>query len=133
MDDHINDGVKSAVLTAVDNIMDEVRPRVQETVDDIFVSYRDCVLSERTKAELTLVAHRSLVEAGLQTNVGTIISDFQQFLDASTSDNITKLKEAVRTATTAFNARRTSIVESINAAHRASDICPPASPHVCLA
>jgi hypothetical protein len=33
MGERINDGVKSAVLTAVDNIMDEVRPHVQETVD----------------------------------------------------------------------------------------------------
>jgi hypothetical protein len=79
------------------------------------------------------VAHRSLVETGLQTSVGTIISDFQHFVNASTSDNITKLEEAVRTATTAFDVWRTSIVESINAAHRALDIRPPASPHVHLA
>jgi hypothetical protein len=133
MDERINDGVKSAVLTAVDNIMDEVRPRVQETVDNIFVSYCDCVLSERSEAELALAAHQSLVETGLQTSVGTIISDFQQFVDASNSVNITKLEEAVHTATTAFDARRTLIVESINTAHRASNIRPPAIPHVHLA
>ena len=133
MDERITNGVKSAVLTAVDNIMDEVCPRVQETVDNIFVSYRDCVLSERSEAELALVVHRSLVKTGLHTSVGTTISDFQHFVDASTSVNITKLKEAVRTATTVFDARRTSIVESINAAHRASDTHPPAIPHVRLA
>ena len=87
MDERINDGVKLADLTAVDNIIDEVCPRAQETVDDIFVSYRNCVLSVRTEAELALVVHRSLVKAGLQTSVGTIISDFQQFVDASTLDS----------------------------------------------
>jgi hypothetical protein len=133
MDTHITDGVKSAVLTAVDNILNEVRPRVQETVDDIFVSYRDCVLSERSEAELALEAHRSLLDTGLHTSVGTIMSDFQQFVDTTTSDNISKLEEAVRTATTAFDTRRTSIVESINAAHRASTLRPPTSTHVCLA
>jgi len=133
MDERINNGVKSAVLTAVDNIMNEVRPRVQEMVDNTFVSYRDCVLSERSKAELALAVHRSLVETGLRTSVGTIISDFQHFIDDSTSVNIAKLEEAICTATTAFNMRRSSIVESINAAHRASDIRPPAIPHVRLA
>jgi hypothetical protein len=133
MDTHKTDGVKSAVLTAVNNILNKVRPRVQETVDDIFVSYRDCVLSERSEAELALEAHRSLVDTGLHTSVGTIMSDFQQFVNTAISDNISKLEEAVRTATTAFDTRQTSIVESINAAHRASTLRPPTSTHVCLA
>ena len=133
MDERINDGVNLAVLTVVDNIMNKVRPSVQETVDNIFVSYRDCVLSERSEAELALAAHWSLVKTGLQTSAGTIISDFQQFVDASTSVNITKLEEAVRTATTVFDVQRTSIVKSIDAAHRALGIRPPAIPHVHLA
>ncbi len=47
MEQRISNEVKLAVHTAVDNIVDrDVRPRVQDAVDNIFVSYKDCVLTE---------------------------------------------------------------------------------------
>ncbi len=47
MEQRISNEVKLAVCTAVDNIVHrDVRPRIQDAVDDIFVSYKDCVLME---------------------------------------------------------------------------------------
>jgi hypothetical protein len=50
MDQRISEA--SAVITAVDKIVEqENHPRVQDTLDKIFVSYRGCVIEERKTAE----------------------------------------------------------------------------------
>jgi hypothetical protein len=121
MEERINDEVKSSVSTAVSNIVDrDVRPRVQDAVDDIFVSYKDCVLTERTDEELAHTAHRTSTETRLQQGAEKTVHEFQHIIDDTTTANIAKIDDAIRTATAVFEAKRASIVDSIMAAHRAS-------------
>jgi hypothetical protein len=81
MEQRINDEVKSAVSTAVSNIVDrDVRPRVQDAVGDIFVSYKYCVLTERTNAKLALTAHRTSMGTRLQQGAKNTIHEFQHIL-----------------------------------------------------
>jgi hypothetical protein len=47
--------VTSAVINAVNHIMArEINPCVHKTLDNVFTSYRDCVLTERHLAETEL-------------------------------------------------------------------------------
>jgi hypothetical protein len=107
----------------------DVRPRVQDAVDDIFVLYKDCVLTERTDAELTLTAHRTSTETRLQQGAENTVHEFQHIIDDTTTANIAKIDDAVRTATAVFEAKRASIVDSIMAAHRASGKGPADKPN----
>ncbi len=55
LDHCISEEVTAAVTTAVDKIVTEmVTPRVHDMLDDVFMSYRDCVLHERQLAEQEL-------------------------------------------------------------------------------
>ncbi len=129
MEQLISDEVKLAVCTAVDNIVDRnVRPHVQDAVDDIFVSYKDCVLTDRSEAEFALTAHWSSAEIRLQQGTETTVHDFHQIIGTTTLANIAKIDDAVRTANAAFKAKRASIVDSIMAAHRVSDNRPTDKP-----
>jgi hypothetical protein len=62
MEQRINDEVKSAVRAAIKNIVDcKIQPLVQDTVNNIFILYRDCVLMERQQAKSIIPAHRMSV------------------------------------------------------------------------
>ncbi len=58
MDQCISKAVTSAVITAVNKIVErEIQPRVQHTLDEIFVSYQDCVIDERKRRNRNLRHH----------------------------------------------------------------------------
>jgi hypothetical protein len=129
MEQRINDEVKLAVRAAINNIVNrEIQPLVQDTVDNIFISYRDCVLTEWQQAKLDIMAHRTSVESAFHAAVDDTIYEFQQVVDTTTSDNMAMIDNAIPTANDAFNAKRASIVKSIKAAHRAAG-----TPHMPLA
>jgi hypothetical protein len=57
MDQRIREEVTLAVIMAVNKIVEcKIHPRVQGTLDKIFMSYWDCVITERKEAELELAA-----------------------------------------------------------------------------
>jgi hypothetical protein len=58
MEQRINDEVKSAVPVAINNIVDrKIQPLIQDTINNIFILYQDCVLTERQQAKLDITAH----------------------------------------------------------------------------
>jgi hypothetical protein len=93
-----------------------------------FVSYKDCVLTEQSEAELALTVHRSLAETRLQQGAETTVHNFQQIIDTTTLANIAKIDNAVCTANAAFKAKQASIVDLIMVAHRVSDNRPTHKP-----
>ncbi len=97
-------------------------------MDHIFVSCKDCVLTEQSEAELALTAHWSSAETRLQQGAETTVHDFQHIINTTTLANIAKIDNTVRTANAAFKAKRASIVDSIMAAHQVSDNCPMDKP-----
>ncbi len=114
MEQSINNKVKSAVCAAINNIIDRnIQPLVQDTVDNIFISYRDCVLTERQQPELGIAAHRLSVESAFHAAIDNTIYEFQQVVDTTTLDNIAMIDNAIRKANNPFDAKRASIVESI--------------------
>jgi hypothetical protein len=126
MEQRINDEVKSAVRVAINNIVDcKIQSLVQDTVDNIFILYRDCVLTERQQAKLDIMAHQTSVESVFHAAVDDTIYEFQQVVDTTTLDNMAMIDNAIRTANNAFNAKQASIVESIKAA-----ICAAGTPHM---
>jgi hypothetical protein len=128
MEQRINDEVKLAVRAAINNIVDcNIQPLNQDTMEDIFILYRDSVLTEQQEAKLDLAAHRTSVETAFHVAIDNTIYEFQQVINTTTSDNMAMIDNAIRKANDAFNAKWASIVESIKAAHRASGI-PPTSP-----
>jgi hypothetical protein len=67
MDQRISRAVTLAVIKAVIKIVEqEIHPRVQDTLDVIFVSYWDCVIEKHKTAELelaaSLLAHQASAE-----------------------------------------------------------------------
>ncbi len=107
MDQCISKAVTSAVITAVDKIVEqEIQPRVQHTLDEIFVSYRDCVINEHKTAESELAAsllvHRASTKA-----------DFQDAIHATTLASIAALNNALSSATAEFEKKQASVIESI--------------------
>ncbi len=51
----INEAVTAEVISTVDKIVEqEIHPHVQDTINEIFISYRDCVIIKRTTAEAYL-------------------------------------------------------------------------------
>jgi hypothetical protein len=126
MEQWINNEVKLAVRTAIINIVDcKIQPLVQDTVDNIFISYWDCVLTEQQQAKSDITAHRTSVESVFHVAVDDTIYEFQQVVDTTTSDNMAMIDSM---ANNAFGAKRASIVESIKAAIRAAGTphMPPA-------
>jgi hypothetical protein len=126
MEQRINDEVKLAVRTAINNIVDhEIQPLVQDTVDDIFILYRDFVLTERQQVKSDITAHETSVESAFHAAVDNTIYEFQQVIDTTTLDNMAMIDNAIRTANNAFDAKRASIIESIKVA-----ICAAGTPHM---
>jgi hypothetical protein len=99
-----------------------VSSAVTTTLDEIFVSYRDCVLDERQAAEADLVAsfHTARTSAEM---------DFQAVVASTISDSIETLNNALRSAAAEFAAKRDSVVNAITHAQRSSiDPTPVPSP-----
>ncbi len=129
MEQWINDEVKSAVCAAINNIVDrEIQPLVQDTINNIFILYRDCVLTERQQAKLDIAAHRTSVESAFHAAVDDTIHEIQQVVNTTTSDNMTMIDNAIHKANDAFNAKRAFIVESIKVTH-----CAASTPHMTMA
>jgi hypothetical protein len=125
MEQRINDEVKLAVRAAINNIVNrEIQPLVQDTVDNIFISYQDCVLTERQQAKSDITAHQTSVDSAFHAAVDDTIYEFQQVVNTTTLDNMAMIDNAIRTANNAFDAKRASIVELIKAAH-----CAAGTPH----
>ncbi len=92
MDQRIHKEVTSAVTTAVDKIVErKIHPRVQGTLDEIFMSYQDCIITERKEAEsefaASLLTHRTSAEMA-----------FQDVVDTTTSANIAKINDTLCSA-----------------------------------
>jgi hypothetical protein len=121
MEQRINDDVKLAVCAAINNIVNrKIKPLVQDTLNNTFISYQDCVLTERQQAKLDITAHRTSVESAFHVAVDDTIYEFQQVVDTTILDNMAMIDNAIRMANNTFDAKRASIVESIKAAHRAT-------------
>jgi hypothetical protein len=126
MEQRINNEVKSAVRAAINNIVDrKIQPLVQDTIDNIFISYRDSLLTERQQAKSDITAHRTSVELAFHAAVDDTIYEFQQVVDTITLDNMAMIDNAIRTANDAFEAKRASIIKSIKVA-----ICAAGTPHM---
>ncbi len=100
MDQRIRKEVTSAVITAVDKIVErKIHPRVKGTLDKIFVSYRDCVITKHKEAKSELAAslltHRTLVETA-----------FQDVVDTTTLANIAKINDTLHSAKKEFEKKR---------------------------
>jgi hypothetical protein len=109
----VDDAIRSA--TAPDGLLDQrigdsiasaVSSAVTTTLDEIFVSYRDCVLVERQAAEADLAAsfHKACTAA---------VTDFQTAVATTTLDSIGTLNVALRSAAAEFAAKRDSVVRVI--------------------
>jgi hypothetical protein len=112
LDQRIGKAVTSAVILAVDTIVDcKIQPRVQDTLDKIFVSYWDCVIKEQkmVKAEFA---------ASLLANWSSAEADFKDEIHDTTSASIVTLDAALSSATTAFKKKKASMVKSIKKAHQ---------------
>jgi hypothetical protein len=112
MDQRISKVVTLAVIATVDNIVArEIQPHVEDTLDKIFISYRDCVIVEQHMAENDL-AESFHVQRALAT------TDFQDFVTHTTSTSIDVLDAALCSAEKKFEPKRNSVVEAITTAHR---------------
>ena len=100
LDQHISASISSAVSSAVSS-----------TLDEIFVSYRSCVLDERHAAEAALTL--SLLAAWKSAEM-----DFQAAIATTTSDSIDILNAALCSANSKFAAKRDSVVNAITHAQR---------------
>jgi hypothetical protein len=78
--------VPSAVIDAINRIVaQEINPRVHETLDDVFTSYRDCIFTECHLAETKLKTY-------FQAQQESARAEYQGFLNNSMSASITKIK-----------------------------------------
>jgi hypothetical protein len=117
MDQHISEAVTSADLATVDNtVAQEIQHRVQDTLNNIIVSYQDCVIAERH------VAEKDLAES-FQAQQASATTDFQDFVTDTISASIDALDTALRSDKTKFECKRDSVVEAITTARRNSN--PP--------
>jgi hypothetical protein len=126
MEQRINNEVKLAVRAAINNILDcKIQPLVQDTINNIFISYWDCILTEWQQAKSDITAHWTSVESAFHAAVVDTIYEFQQVVNTTTLDNMAMIDNAIRTAKDAFDAKQASTVESIKAA-----ICAVGTPHM---
>jgi hypothetical protein len=89
MEQRINNKVKLAVRAAINNSVDcKKQPLVQDTVDNIFISYWDCVLTEWQQAKSDIAVHQTSVESVFHAAVDNTIYEFQQVVHTTTSDNV---------------------------------------------
>jgi hypothetical protein len=102
LDQRIRDSIASAVSWAVTT-----------TLDEVFVSYRDCVLDKWQAAEADLATsfHTAWTSAEM---------DFQAVVASTISDSIETLNAALRSAAAEFAAKRDSVVNAITHAQRSS-------------
>jgi hypothetical protein len=89
-----------------ESIASAVSPSISSTLDEIFVSYRTCVLEERHAAEVDLTAFLHMARKSAK-------SDFQAAIATTTSDSIDTLNTALRSAAAEFAAKRDSVVNAI--------------------
>ncbi len=92
MDQRISKAVTLAVIATVNNIVvQKIQPCVQDTLDKIFVSYRDCVIVEQhaTEKDLAESFHAQRASATM---------DFQDFITDTTLAIIGMLDAALRSA-----------------------------------
>jgi hypothetical protein len=125
MEQRINNKVKLAVRAAINNR--NIQTLIQDTVDDIFISYWDSVLTEQQEVKSDLAAHLTLVKTAFHAAIDNTIYEFQQVVNTTTSKNMAMIDNAIRKANDAFNVKRASIVELIKVALRALGI-PPTPP-----
>ena len=95
LDQRIGESITSAVSLAVTS-----------TLDEIFVSYRSCVLEERHAAEAALTSSLHVARKSAET-------DFLAAIATTTSDSIDTLNAALRSAAAEFAAKRDSVVNPI--------------------
>jgi hypothetical protein len=129
--ERISKEVTLAVIDAVDCIVArEINPRVHETLNNVFTSYRGCVLTECHLAEMELKTY-------FQAQQELARTEYQGFLNNSTSASIAKIKamldagEARLNATLcstkrALNQKGTSVVAAITSAQLPSTPPTPA-------
>ncbi len=95
--ERIGKEVTLAVINAVDCIVAwEINPRVHETLDNVFISYRDCILMERHLAETELKMY-------FQAQQELARTEYQGFLNNSTSASIAKIKATLDTGEARLN------------------------------
>ncbi len=115
MDQCIHEEVTLAVITTVNKIVErKIHPRVQGTLNKIFMPYQDCIITERKETELELAA-------SLLTHWTSAEMVFQDVINTTTSANIAKINDTLRSAKEEFEKKRASVVESIKRARRALD------------
>ncbi len=92
MDQRISKAVTLAVIATVNNIVvQKIQPRVQDTLDKIFVSYWDCVIVEQHATEKDLAESFHAQRASATT-------DFRDFVTDTTLATIGMLDAALRSA-----------------------------------
>ena len=87
-------------------IASAVSSAVPSTLDEMFVSYRTCVLEERhaAEADLTSSLHAARKSAEM---------DFQAAIATTTSNSIDTLNATLRSAAAEFAVKRDSVVNAI--------------------
>ena len=114
----VDDAIRAA--TAPDGPLDQrigasiasaVSSAVTSTLDEIFVSYRTCVLEERHAAEAAITSSLHVARESAET-------DFQAAIAATTSNSIDTLNAALCSAAAEFTAKRNSVVNTITHARR---------------
>ncbi len=117
LEQRISKEVTSAVIDTVNQVVaQEIKPPVHDTLDKVYTSYRDCVLTERHLAEKDLAA-------SFQAERESAKTDFQEFLTDSTSASIDALDAALRSTKRKLDRKRDSVVVAIRTARRTSN--PP--------
>jgi hypothetical protein len=113
----IREEVTLAVINTVDQVVArEIHPCIHNTLDEVFTSYQDCVLTERHLAEKDLATSFQVQRESAKT-------DFQEFLRDSTSASINALDAALHSTEWKIDCKRNSVVEAITTACQTSN--PP--------
>jgi hypothetical protein len=111
--------VMTVVIAAVNRIVArELNPRIHKVLDDVFTSYRDCVLTERQLAEMEVTTY-------FKAQQGLARTEYTEFFADSTSASIAQLEGAVDAGEAkldatlhltkqALNCKGESVVEAIN-------------------
>ncbi len=106
--EHIGNKVTMAVIATVDRIMArELNPRVHKVLDDVFTSYRDCVLMERQLAETEVTTY-------FKAQQGLARTEYTEFLAASTLASIAQLEGAVNAGKAKLDATLRSTEQALN-------------------
>jgi hypothetical protein len=129
--ERIGEEIMLAVTDAVDRIVArEINLCIHETLDNVFTSYRDCVLTERHLAEMELKTY-------FQAQQELARTEYQGFLKDSTSASITKIEATLdagearldttlRSTEWALDRKGTSVVAAITSARLPSTPPTPA-------